>query len=201
MTAAVGSAPAHGGRPRDPDISRHILAATRELLTTDGYARMSMADVASRAGVHKPALYRRYGNKLEVTLAAIADLSPAMRDPDTGSVADDLVQIVLDIAPRDDTIALATLLRLRAEVRSVPELAEAVDRCLVAPKRAIVHEVLRRGVERGEVRGDVDPDLVADLVFGALQVRSQSGRHAPRRKEAAQIVATVLAGAAPRPSS
>jgi AcrR family transcriptional regulator len=200
MTATVGPAPAHGGRPRDPDISRLILAATRELLTTDGYARMSMGEVAARAGVHKPALYRRYANKLEVALAAIADLSPTMRDPDTGSVADDLVQIVLDVAPRDDTVALATLLRLRAEVRRVPELADAVDRGLVAPKRAIVHDVLRRGVERGEIRDDVDPDLVADLVFGVLQVRSLSGRRAPRRKEAAEIVATVLAGAAPRTS-
>jgi len=201
MTAAtVGAGTPHGGRPRDPDISRQILAATRELLTTDGYARLGMADVAARAGVHKPALYRRYANKLELTLAAIADLTPAMRDPDTGSVAGDLVQILLDAAPRDDNVAFATLLRLRAEVRSVPELAEAVDRCLVAPKRAIVHDVLARGVARGEVRGDVDPDLVIDLVFGVLQVRSLSGRPALRRKEAAEVVQTVLAGAAPTSS-
>lgn len=198
MTTTVGSTPTHGGRPRDPDISRHILAATRELLTSEGYARISVGDVAARAGVHKPALYRRYANKLELTLAAVAELTPPMRDPDTGRVADDLVQIVLDAVPRDDTVALATLLRLRAEVRRVPELADAVDECLVAPKRAIVREVLRRGVERGEVRADVDPELVIDLVFGVLQVRSLSGRPALRRKDAAALVDTVLLGAAPR---
>src|SRR5437870_3373170 len=112
--STFGAAGARGGRPRDPDISRHVLGAALELLATDGYARMSMADVAARAGVHKPAVYRRYANKLDLTLAAVAAVTPAMRDPDTGAVAADLVQILLDAAPRDDAPALATLLRLRA---------------------------------------------------------------------------------------
>jgi AcrR family transcriptional regulator len=197
-SAAIGSATPHGGRPRDPDISRQILAVTLELLATEGYARMSMADVAARAGVHKPAVYRRYANKLELTLAAIADLTPTLRDPDTGRVADDLVQIALDAAPRGDAPALATLLRLRAEVRSVPELADAVDGCLVAPRRAIVGDALRRGVARGELRDDVDLDAVADLVFAALQARSLSGRPPLRRREAAALVDIILQGAAPR---
>jgi AcrR family transcriptional regulator len=194
---AVGTA-AHGGRPRDPDISRHILDATIELLTTVGYDRMSVGDVAARAGVHKPAVYRRYANKLELALSAIAEITPKLRDPDTGAVAGDLVQLLLDMAPRDDAPALATLLRLRAEVRSVPELAEAVDQCVVAPRKAIATEVLRRGVARGEVRADVDLAIVLDAVFGVLHARGTSGRPAMTRREARALVDVLLAGAAPR---
>jgi AcrR family transcriptional regulator len=48
------------GRPRDPRIEQSALAAARELLAENGYAAITMAAVAERAGTTKAALYRRW---------------------------------------------------------------------------------------------------------------------------------------------
>jgi AcrR family transcriptional regulator len=194
IAPATAAAVAHGGRPRDPDISRAILDATIDLLATDGYATLSITDVAQRAGVHKPAVYRRWKSKLELAVAAITELAPHARDPQTDSVATDLVQILLESAPRDDAPGLATMLRLKAAIRDVPELTDAVDTCVVGPRRAVVHAALRRGIERGEVRADVDIELASDLLFGVLQARSTSGRAPLTRKEAVGVVTLLLQG-------
>ena len=44
------------GRPRDPRIDAAILAAAAELLVEIGYANLTMAAVAERAGTTKTAL-------------------------------------------------------------------------------------------------------------------------------------------------
>lgn len=186
----------HGGRPRDPDISRAILDATIDVLATDGYSALSITDVAQRAGVHKPAVYRRWKSKLELAVAAITELAPPARDPETGSVTDDLVQVLLESSPRGEAPGLTTMLRLKAAIRDVPELNDAVDRCVVSPRRAVVHAVLRRGIERGEVRADIAVELATDLLFGVLQARSTTGRPPLTRKQASQVVDLVLRGAA-----
>ena len=37
---------------------------------------------------------------------------------------------------------------------------------LVAPRRAVMGDVLRRGVERGELRADLDVELAIDIITG-----------------------------------
>src|SRR3989442_15883383 len=53
------------GRPRDPRIDAAILRATADLLVEIGYANLTMAAVAERAGTTKTALYRRGGGKAQ----------------------------------------------------------------------------------------------------------------------------------------
>jgi AcrR family transcriptional regulator len=60
------------GRPRDSRLHHAILDATRGLLTTGGYAELSMESVAARAGVGKKTLKRRWPSK--APLVAEADL-------------------------------------------------------------------------------------------------------------------------------
>ncbi len=80
------------GRPRDPAADRVMLQATRRVLTDQGYAGMSVEQVASAAGVGKTTIYRRYASKKELTAAAInavrEDWGPP---PDTGSARTDAV--------------------------------------------------------------------------------------------------------------
>ncbi len=54
------------GRPRDPRIDAAILRATADLLVEIGYANLTMAAVAERAGTTKTALYRRWSSKAEL---------------------------------------------------------------------------------------------------------------------------------------
>ena len=51
------------GRPRQPEMDDAILAVALEELGCHGYAGMTVADVARRAGVSKPTVYRRWADK------------------------------------------------------------------------------------------------------------------------------------------
>ena len=78
--APVPTAPA--GRPRDQRIDDAVLAATAELLQEVGYAGLSIAAVAARAGTHKPAIYRRWPTKAQlVHEAAFPDEGRARSSP------------------------------------------------------------------------------------------------------------------------
>src|SRR5438552_7396577 len=79
------------GRPRDPAVDEAILTAAVDLLAEVGYARLTMEQVAARAGVGKASLYLRWPNKVALVAEAIqhrAAVIPAL--PDTGSLPADM---------------------------------------------------------------------------------------------------------------
>ena len=57
-------APRAAGRPRSAAADAAILAATREALVELGWSKLTMGDVATRAGVAKTTLYRRWAGEL-----------------------------------------------------------------------------------------------------------------------------------------
>ena len=59
------------GRPRDPALDRAILAAARRLLIEHGYHGMSLQGVARQAGVHMPAIYRRWRTKADLIISVV----------------------------------------------------------------------------------------------------------------------------------
>ncbi|BBX71702.1 TetR/AcrR family transcriptional regulator [Mycolicibacterium psychrotolerans] len=67
---------AAGGRPRDATIDERVLAATRELLLEVGWDDLSVRMVASRAGVGRASLNRRWNSKAELVLHAILGETP-----------------------------------------------------------------------------------------------------------------------------
>jgi AcrR family transcriptional regulator len=187
------------GRPRDPDISTAILDATLELMSTVGYGGVSIAAVAQRAGVHKPAVYRRWPGKVELAVAAVEQISAPPRDPATGDTVADLVEMLVDAARRrGSNYPFALILRLRSEISLDQELSAAVDQHLVAPRRAIARTLIARGIARGDLRDDIDPDDVTDLLFGSIWARMSTGRDTLRRPDAERLVSTLVDGLRPR---
>jgi AcrR family transcriptional regulator len=59
------------GRRRDPRLDDAVLAATRRLLNRVGYAALSIKAIAREAGVHRPAIYRRWKTKAEIVHDAV----------------------------------------------------------------------------------------------------------------------------------
>ena len=66
------------GRPRDTSIDERVLAVTRELLVEVGWNDLSLRVVATRAGVGRASLHRRWSSKAELVLHAILGESPDM---------------------------------------------------------------------------------------------------------------------------
>lgn len=164
------SAPAAGrGRPRHPDIDRAILTATFHQLVEVGYGNLSVEAVAAAAGVAKTTIYRRYPTKRDLVIAALQVEIPFPSPPpdaDTRSALRSVVEVIIHAIV--DSGAIRILGSLLVEDPREPDLLATFRRRLLEPRRALVIELLRRGIERGEVRPDADPLIVTEMMAGAI---------------------------------
>jgi AcrR family transcriptional regulator len=194
--AAAPATPGAGaGRPLDPAISEAILEATLDVLAETGYAKLSIEAVAQRAGIHRPAVYRRWPTKLDLVAAAMSSIAPVVPEPTTGNTREDLVELVSHVANmllRNPRARLA--LRLAAEIAVDEQLAALVDSRTMKPRRAIARGILERAIERGEIRPDLDLELVCDLLVGSLYSRALVGRATLSRNQAERYVDYLLDG-------
>jgi AcrR family transcriptional regulator len=164
-------------RPQDPRVTDALLTATAELLAEEGFAGLSLEAVARRAGVGRPAIYRRFAGKPELVAAAVAGALPAMEPADGGGgdTRAELRAMVDRAFPRDATSYVALLGTLIAEHRRHPELIAAFRERVLLPRRAIGRAVLERAVERGDLRADLDLEAALDLLAGPLLARVFAG--------------------------
>lgn len=86
-----GDRTGRGGRPRDPSRDTAIQAAILQILTTSGYAGLTIEAVAATAGVGKATIYRRWRSKSDLLADTIQGLHEQTIDvPLTGSLETDL---------------------------------------------------------------------------------------------------------------
>jgi len=155
------------GRPRSAAADGAIIQATLELLLEHGYRGLTMEQVRARSGVGKATLYRRYGSKQELVTAVVRHINQDIPLPDTGTVRDDILAVVGSVFAAAARVGAATFMpRMLAESAGDPEMQAIFYENLVAPRRAVMAEVLRRGVERRELRADLDVELAIDVLTG-----------------------------------
>ena len=92
-----------------------MLDAALALLARDGFARMTMEAVAAKAGAGKPALYRRFGSKAELVVAAIDTRLGPIEPPDLGDAVAEMRIAMEDGFPADAEGYLALIGGLMAE--------------------------------------------------------------------------------------
>lgn len=155
--------PKPGGRPRDPDRDRALLAAVTEILPEVGYDRLTMDSVAARAGASRATVYRRWKDKSELVRDAVRMLAWDEPLPDTGSLRSDLLAVgamYLDRnGPRD-----AILSAIAASINRDPQLRETVESVIAEPRRAAYAAIVERARARGEIVDEADTELIADVV-------------------------------------
>ncbi len=156
------------GRPRDRRIDAAVLRATVDLLEEVGYARLSIAAVAARAGTTKPAVYRRWPSKARLVHEAAFPTEAATLVPETDDLAADLAAMVRGAVELFARPAVrAALPGLLAELAADPELharllARLSDQVWGAMRRRVA-----AATERGALRPGVDASAVLELVAGA----------------------------------
>ena len=201
MTVATSERPVRGpGRPRDPHAEAAIVAATLELLDDGGYARLTLEAVASRAGVGKATIYRRWPGKQQLVVHAIATVTEtATRERLPGPLRDDLV-VLIDRLRRKHVTTVAGRLIKRLVAES-PELMTCYREQVILPRRARLAARLQRAVDQGELRQGLDLETVIDALVGPVLYSSMVGGPAGRgsgRAYVERIVDLVLLGAAVR---
>ena len=187
------------GRPRDPKLDAAITDATLELLADIGYAALTIEAVATRAGVGKATLYRRWPGKVQLVVDAVRTLSE-QPDPDTSAgVRDELVEL-LEAVRRKSGSSLAGRIfpRLIGDSADNPEFMRRYREQVLDPRRDRFRTALLRGVDQGLVRTDVDTDHAIDLLVGPMAYRNLIRNDpAPGPVLAARIVDDVLRALAP----
>ncbi len=158
------------GRPRDPNVERNVLAATRQLLLEMGYERLSIEAVAKRAGVGKTSIYRRWNGKTQLVLESVFQTDgklPVREDFSTQLAA--LIKVaVADFRRQETQVALPGL------VHECVENPEGVFPVFDAELQLIT-QALRKAQTEGVAREDVDGKLIFDLYVGAVFMRTLRG--------------------------
>jgi AcrR family transcriptional regulator len=172
--------PVRAGRPRSAAADAAILAATRAALVELGWSKLTLSDVATRAGVAKTTLYRRWAGKNELVVDAVAELFDELRLPDRGSLAADIEGVVLQFAAilaRPE--ARNGLMAVVAEATRDDALRERIRASIVERQLCLVLEGRVRAQKRGELPPEPDPqksartvDLIFDMVAGAVVHRA-----------------------------
>ncbi|CAG7607789.1 TetR/AcrR family transcriptional regulator [Actinacidiphila bryophytorum] len=196
------------GRPRSADADRAILAATRIALAEQGWGRLTLGDVAARAGVAKTTLYRRWAGKNELVVDAMAALFEEQLDlPDLGSLEADIRGVVLRFAellnrPETRTALMAVI----AEAAHDDALRVRIREAIVDRQKHLVVLGRKRAQERGEIPpedGAADaaagPDrdnLIFDVVAGAVVHRVMVSSEPVDEEWAGRLAVLLVVGLA-----
>jgi AcrR family transcriptional regulator len=162
-------------RTLDRGVDEAIVSAALTLLAKDGFARMSIEAVAKAAGVGKPAIYRRFGDKADLVAHVISRQLPVLGPPDLGDSRAELWRAAEQGFPADGPGYVRLIGGLIAEQDRHPELIEAFRRSVLLPRRAMVRAIIERAQTRGDVRGDIDAEAALDLMAGAFLARVFAG--------------------------
>jgi AcrR family transcriptional regulator len=162
---------------RSEDVVRRVLDAAIVELASSGYAGLRMDRVASRAGVNKTTIYRRWPNRAALISALGERMRTPLREsplPDTGKLESDLVEAFmrrLTFGRKVEGRAWARLVdeRFNPEVEAI--IGDAVDE-----RRNEWRSMVARAVDRGEVPRGTDAQLVLDLVRAIVDSGSSSRR-------------------------
>ena len=165
------------GRPRSAVAHEAMRRAALTLFIEQGVEGMSIEAVATKAGVGKASIYRRWRSKEELVIDAVIEVFADASIPDTGRVRDDLVQSTRDLqalmssSPTGDVFP-----RMAAEVARRTPLGRLYGQRVIGPRRTLFEETLRRGIARGELPHSTDVELAVDHLVGTLLLRRLTGR-------------------------
>lgn len=165
------------GRPRSERAEQAIIDATIEALSERGIDGVHCEDVATRAGVGKATLYRRWGGKEDLLIAAFAAMKRPLPEPRGESLREDLITLLSVLAAdADDPRVAQQYALLHGAGERYPRLMARYREQVIEPRRDLVRAVLRRGIETGELRPDIDVEVAMLLLTGAVMAR---GKHDP----------------------
>ncbi|MGV0787520.1 TetR/AcrR family transcriptional regulator [Mycolicibacterium sp. XJ2] len=166
------------GRPRAKDLDTAILQAAIDVFIERGIAGMSIEQVAKRAGVGKPTIYRRWSGKEQLVADAIeAHVSTDIQWPTREEIAaghiHDLLRHNISGAARTatDPRFRALIAQIYGSAVTHPELMRMYWDRYIQPRRDLVFAMLERAQRGGAVDEDADLDVLVDMLAGAVTYR------------------------------
>ncbi|MBD1999049.1 TetR/AcrR family transcriptional regulator [Leptolyngbya sp. FACHB-541] len=157
------------GRPRSTVSHEAMLKAVLELLSEVGFEAMSIEAIATRAGVGKTTIYRRYSSKDELVADAIESIREEVLIPDTGNLWSDIDALIENAAQITLTsLGRQTVAMIISSASSNSGFAQIYWEKYLQPRRQAFAMVIERAKARNEVSKDLDAGLVFDVMSGIM---------------------------------
>jgi AcrR family transcriptional regulator len=188
---------ARKGRPPSEMAASHaaIMDAVYTLLQKKSVRDLTMEEVAKRARVGKPTLYKWWPTKATLVLAMLCQrMAPKLEKPTVLTAEESLrfrVRSLIDAfnGPFGKIVA-----GLVAEGQSEPAIRQAFFDRWVSPRRSATITDLERGKNAGELWSDTEPGMVNDAIFGAIYYRFLLGLRPFNRRFGEELVDQVIRG-------
>ncbi|MEV0108479.1 TetR-like C-terminal domain-containing protein [Nocardia sp. NPDC050799] len=163
------------GPVRDQARNARIIGAVLDSIVEGGYADLTMAAVAARAGVAKATVYRRWASREYLVADALESIMlPAVPAgvTDVGTLREDLIAtLILSSAclqPRERRFSAV----LDAATASDPQIADTLRERYIAVQREAIVSCLHRARQRGEITAERVEGLLAP---GRLEIAAAVG--------------------------
>jgi len=159
-----------------------------------GYSALRVEDVAVSAGVNKTTVYRRWPTKADLVAAAVRMVAGHHEPlPDTGTVRDDLIEMLRRAVAFARTPEGRFITRLMVSEGSDPEV-ERLGRSVREGIMVQRSKIIVRAQERGELPPGLDARLVIDAIFAPALTRVLRRREDVDATTAIALVDLVLTG-------
>jgi AcrR family transcriptional regulator len=162
------------GRPPLQTAASHaaIVDAVYALLQEKSVRDLTIEEVAKRAKVGKPTIYKWWSTKATLVLAMLCErMAPNLEMPTVLTVEESLrfrVRRLIDAFNGPFGKIVAGLI---AEGQSEPAILQEFFDRWVSPRRNATIADLQRGRDAGELRSETEPELLNDAIFGAIYYR------------------------------
>jgi len=150
-------------RRRGAALETAIYEAVLQQLSTVGFGAMTIEGIAAAAHTGKAAIYRRWPSKEELVADTLDNVLPSLNLPrDSGNVRSDIAQIFDLMTATMESPAGGAMQALLGELGHDHDFIKTLHKRVLAPRKALMLEILRRGVERGDVRPDAVKPVIAE---------------------------------------
>jgi len=183
-------------RSTDPRVLRSrrtVLATTLRLLAERGIAGTTIEAVAEHSGVAKTTIYRQWDGQATLVLDAFDSILHLPPPPATGTLRDDLVQLLTGFSVALSTSPATGLMFALIDAAERDPTFAALHRRQAQSRHAATLEVITRGIRTGELPPDTDPAEALDLLAGPIFYRRAVSGGTVDPELAERVVDHVLA--------
>jgi AcrR family transcriptional regulator len=172
-----------------------IMDAVYSLLQKKSVRDLTMEEVAQRARVGKPTLYKWWPTKATLVLGMLCErMAPTLEKPTVLTAEASLRYRVRRLIDAFNGPFGKIVAGLIAEGQSEPAVLQEFFARWVSPRRTATIADLQRGKNAGELRSETEPELLNDAIFGAIYYRLLL-RSAPlTRRFGDELVQQVIRG-------
>lgn len=157
-------------------VHEQLARSALNVMAQRGYDEMSVDHVSAESGVSKRTIYRHFGRKVELAVAAIQQL-PKWDDLNVpeGPMRNQVRQFI-EITSQDEGAFAPVLATALVNRNTTPELLQALRESVLEPRERAFARYISLGQERGELDPNIQPAAVAALSTG-MQVDHLTGLH------------------------